>query len=50
MGSGEARLEAVRFAWPGLRYENMLEGAMVGLRGQWARGHYALLLWICDGV
>jgi hypothetical protein len=30
-GSGAARLEAVRFAWPGLRYENMLEGAIAGL-------------------
>lgn len=29
-GSGEARLEALRFAWPGLRYENMFEGAIAG--------------------
>lgn len=36
MGSGDARLEAVRFAWPpGLRYENMLEGAM---GGRWRGG------------
>lgn len=28
-GSGDARLEALRFAWPGLRYENMFEGAIV---------------------
>jgi hypothetical protein len=28
IGSGDARLEVVRFAWPGLRYENMLEGAI----------------------
>lgn len=27
-GSGEATLEAARFAWPGRRYENMFEGAM----------------------
>jgi hypothetical protein len=33
-GSGEARLEALRFAWPGLSLENMLvpEGAMVVFR------------------
>jgi hypothetical protein len=30
-GSGEARLEALRFAWPGLRYENMFEGAIAGV-------------------
>lgn len=55
MGSGDARLEAVRFAWPGLRYENMLEGAMLGVgrqwamgNGQWARGHDALLLGTCS--
>tara|TARA_R110002003_G_scaffold70_18_gene6494 strand:- start:34523 stop:35401 length:879 start_codon:yes stop_codon:yes gene_type:complete len=46
-GSGDARLEALRFAWPGLRYENMLEGAMVGCGAQWARGRDALLLWSC---
>lgn len=48
MGSGEVRFEAVRFAWPGLRYENMFEGAMMGAGGQWARGRYALLLWSCS--
>jgi hypothetical protein len=47
MGSGDVRLEAVRFAWPGLRYENMLEGAMVDM-DHWARGRYALLLWTCS--
>jgi hypothetical protein len=40
MGSGEARLEALRFAWPGLRYENMFEGAIIGCA---EAGRYALL-------
>lgn len=37
-GSGEARLAALRFACPGLRYENMFEGAIAGVpRGLVAR-------------
>jgi hypothetical protein len=27
-GPGEARAEALRLPWPGLRYENMFDGAM----------------------
>jgi hypothetical protein len=44
MGSGDARLEALRFAWPGLRYENMFEGAM----WMWTTGRAAATRCFCE--
>lgn len=43
-GSSEARLEALRFAWPGLRYENMFEGAIAAARVGCVVGRYAIAI------